>query len=313
MHSKAIAVTDNIFGLYLHLPEREWLSLPALTLRKNGRAVAELPEIKLLSPLMSYLLWPFRIIFTLYAVITFIVLMLFFFPFIVIASFWGKVKGGNFVYHLLRIWSAIWLPITGIFHRNIYESKPDKRQQYIFLVNHISYLDSAIIVEAIKQPFRPLGKVEMSRIPVFGFIYSVCVVKVNRSNADNRAKSIRQLKSVLKKGISILVFPEGTFNETNEPLATFYDGAFRVAIETQTPIQPVLFLDTFDRMHYSNIFTLTPGRSRAVFLKPVEVNGLTQRDLRDLKEKVFNSMEQKLVEYNVSWINRKELINKQIN
>ena len=226
-----------------------------------------------------------------------------------IASFWGKVKGGNFVYHLLRIWSAIWLPLTGIFHRNIYESKPHKHQQYIFVVNHISYLDSAIIVEAIRQPFRPLGKVEMSRIPVFGFIYRVCVVMVNRSNADHRAKSIRQLKSVLKKGISILVFPEGTFNETNRPLADFYDGAFRVSIETQTPIQPVLFLDTFDRMHYSNIFTLTPGRSRAVFLEPVLVTGLNQRDVRELKEKVFNSMEQKLLEYKASWIKQETIVN----
>jgi 1-acyl-sn-glycerol-3-phosphate acyltransferase len=252
---------------------------------------------------MKYLAWPFRIVFTIYAVTTFVILMLFFFPFIVVASFWGKVRGGNFVYHLLRVWSGVWLPLTGIFHKNIYESKPDPQKQYIFLANHISYLDSAIIVEAIKQPFRPLGKMEMSKIPVFGFIYRVCVVMVDRSNAENRAKSIRQLKSVLKKGISILVFPEGTFNETGQPLAAFYDGAFRVAIETQTPIQPVLFLDTYSRMHYAHIFSLTPGKSRAVFLDPVPVEGLTQGDLNNLKEEVFRAMEKKLIAYKATWIN----------
>ncbi len=251
---------------------------------------------------MNYLAWPLRVVFTLYAVTTFVILMLFFFPFIVVASFWGKVRGGNFVYYLLRIWSAIWLPLTGIVHTNIYESKPDPKRQYIFLANHISYLDSAIIVEAVKQPFRPLGKVEMSRIPVFGFIYKVCVVMVDRSNAENRAKSIRQLKSVLKKGISILVFPEGTFNETNQPLALFYDGAFRLAIETQTPIQPVLFLDTYSRMHYAHIFSLTPGRSRAVFLEPIEVVGMNQGDLKRLKERVFQQMEKKLITYKAAWI-----------
>jgi 1-acyl-sn-glycerol-3-phosphate acyltransferase len=251
---------------------------------------------------MKHLAWPFRIVFTIYAVTTFVILMLFFFPMIVVASFWGKVRGGNFVYHLLRIWSAIWLPLTGILHKNIYESKPDPQKQYIFLANHISYLDSAIIVESIKQPFRPLGKMEMSRIPVFGFIYKVCVVMVDRSNAENRAKSIRQLKSVLKKGISILVFPEGTFNETDQPLAVFYDGAFRVAIETQTPIQPVLFLDTYSRMHYAHIFSLTPGKSRAVFLEPIPVEGLNQGDLKTLKEKVFQVMEKKLIAYKAAWI-----------
>ena len=50
-----------------------------------------------------------------------------------------------------------------------------------------------------------------------------------------------------------MVFPEGTFNMTTQPLKEFYDGAFRVAIETQTPVKPVLFLDAYSRMHYESI------------------------------------------------------------
>ncbi len=251
---------------------------------------------------MSFLLWPFRILYTVYAISTFIILMLLSFPFIFVASFWGKVKGGNFVYHVLKVWSVIWFPIIGIFFRKIYEHKPDPEKQYIFIANHISYLDAAVIIEAIRFPFRPLGKVEMSKIPVFGFIYRVCVVMVERSNAEDRAKSIRQMKSVLKKGISILVFPEGTFNLTTHPLKEFYDGAFRVAIQTQTSIQPVLFLDTYDRMHYRHIFSMTPGKCRIVYLEPVEVNGIELNQLQHLREKVFQKMDQKLREYNASWI-----------
>ena len=80
----------------------------------------------------------------------------------------------------------------------------------------------------------------MSKVPVFGFIYRNAIVTVDRSSTGNRAKSVRILKSIIKKGISVLVFPEGTFNMTNQPLKEFYDGAFRVAIETQTPVKPVL-------------------------------------------------------------------------
>ena len=258
---------------------------------------------------MKLLVKPFQIIYFIYASVCFVALMLIIFPFVIAVSFFGRIRGGNAIFRLCMLWGDCWFFLIGIWHRNIYESGEKQERQFIYVANHISYLDSAIIVEAIRQPFRPLGKVEMSHIPVFGFIYRVCVVMVNRSNADHRAKSIRQLKSVLKKGISILVFPEGTFNETNRPLADFYDGAFRVSIETQTPIQPVLFLDTFDRMHYSNIFTLTPGRSRAVFLEPVLVTGLNQRDVRELKEKVFNSMEQKLLEYKASWIKQETIVN----
>ena len=102
-----------------------------------------------------------------------------------------------------------------------------KQSQYIFVSNHISYLDSAVLVKAYRQPVRPLGKVEMSKVPVFGFIYKNAIVSVDRSSAHNRAKSIRILKSIIAKGISVMVFPEGTFNMTNKPLKEFYDGAFQ--------------------------------------------------------------------------------------
>lgn len=244
--------------------------------------------------LTAFLAWPFRIIYTVYAFTLFIILMLIIFPFVFIASFWGKVKGGNFIYHILRVWSGAWFFLVGIRHKNIYQSKPDPASQYIFVINHISYLDAAILVETIRQPFRPLGKIEMSRVPVFGFIYRACVVMVDRNDADNRARSLRQLKSVLKKGISIMIFPEGTFNETTKPLKSFYDGAFRIAIETQTPIQPVLFLDAYARMHHKHMFSLNPGISRSLFLDPIPVDGLTLADVKSLKEKVFKIMEEHL-------------------
>jgi 1-acyl-sn-glycerol-3-phosphate acyltransferase len=120
---------------------------------------------------------------------------------------------------------------------------------------------------------------------------------VDRNDPENRARSLRLLKSVLKKGISIMIFPEGTFNETGQPLKHFYDGAFRIAIETQTPIQPVLFLDTYARMHHKHIFSLNPGRSRSLFLDPIPVDGLTLADAKALKEKVFKIMEENLVSF----------------
>lgn len=243
----------------------------------------------------SRLAWPFRIIYTLYAITWFILLMLLVFPFVLVASFWGKVRGGNFVYRVIRVWSATWFFLVGIRPRNIYQSKPNPNQQYIFVINHISYLDAAILVETIRQPFRPLGKIEMSKVPIFGFIYRVCVVLVDRGNSEHRAKSIRQLKSVLKKGISIMIFPEGTFNETDRPLKEFYDGAFRIAIETGTPIQPILFLDAYERMHHKHFFSLNPGRCRSLFLPVVPVEGLTLAQVKELKERVFRMMEAELI------------------
>jgi 1-acyl-sn-glycerol-3-phosphate acyltransferase len=159
-----------------------------------------------------------------------------------------------------------------------------------------------VIVKTIRRPIRALGKIEMKRVPVFGFIYSYAVVKVDRGNTGQRAKSVRNLKSVLKKGISIILFPEGTFNMTGQPLKEFYDGAFRVAIETQTPIVPVLFLDAYDRMHYRSVFSLNPGRNRCVFLDEVPVDSLQLKDVSFLKQKVYDLMDKKLREYKAGWI-----------
>ena len=245
---------------------------------------------------------PARVIYCVYAFAIFLILMLLVIPFVVAGSFFGKIKGGNFIYRLCTLWADAWFFMIGIFHRNIYASPHNKDKQYIFVCNHISYLDAPIIVTSIRQPVRVLGKVEVSYIPLFGFIYRNAIVTVDRSNAANRGSSVRILKSVLRKNISILMFPEGTFNETHRPLKEFYDGAFRIAIETQTPVKPILFLDAYTRMHYSSLLTLTPGISRSVFLEEISVEGMTMRDLQMLKTTVYNVMEAGLKKYKASWI-----------
>jgi 1-acyl-sn-glycerol-3-phosphate acyltransferase len=230
--------------------------------------------------------------------------MLLVFPFALVAGFFGRIKGGNMMIRLCMLWSDIWYALIFIRHSKKYESPHDKKRSYIFVSNHISYLDAAIIVKAYRQPIRPLGKVEMAKVPVFGYIYRNAIVTVDRSSASNRAHSVRILKSLINKGISVMVFPEGTFNMGTTPLKEFYDGAFRVAIETQTPVKPVLFLDAYRRMPYESLFLMSPGRSRIVYLDEIPVTGYTLADVKKLRDEVYTIMEKKLVEYDAAW--RKE-------
>ncbi|MBC7851244.1 MAG: 1-acyl-sn-glycerol-3-phosphate acyltransferase [Chitinophagaceae bacterium] len=257
---------------------------------------------------MRYLLFFPRLIYSIYAILLFLLLMLVVMPLVVVASLFGKINGGNFIFRLCSLWADCWFLLIGVFHRNIYEASHNKKDHFIFVTNHISYFDAPIIVKTFRQPLRVLGKIEMARIPIFGFIYRNAIVTVDRSSAINRARSVRVLKSVLQKGISIFLFPEGTFNITHQPLKDFFDGAFRIAIETQTPIKPVLFLDAYDRMNYHSIFSLTPGRCRSVFLEEISVDGLKPADLNQLKEKVHTIMSKKLVEYRASWVRNEQKI-----
>jgi len=247
---------------------------------------------------MKILKW----IYNVYAIIVFVVFMIPVFLFALLASFFGTIKGGNLIYKACTIWGDVWFFLIFIRHVNIYEQLLKKGESYIFIANHISYLDSPIIVKTLRQPVRPLGKVEMTKVPIFGFIYRKVIVSVDRSSAENRNKSVQLLKSLLQKGISVLVFPEGTFNQTHRPLKDFYDGAFRIAIETGTPIKPIVFLDSYERMPYEILFSLNPGRSRAVFLEEVDVTEYTIEDTALLRQNVYDLMEKKLIQYKATWI-----------
>ncbi|MEP7319506.1 MAG: lysophospholipid acyltransferase family protein, partial [Panacibacter sp.] len=214
---------------------------------------------------MKYLKRFIQYVYCVYAVICFIVLMLFALPFVIVCSLFG-IKGGNFVYHICTIWGRLWYIFIGMRHKEIYEEPHNKSRQYIFTANHSSYMDIPALVCSMHQPVRVLGKYEMVKFPIFGIIYKAAVILVDRSSPEKRAKSVRALKAALNHGISIFIFPEGTFNETAKPLKEFYDGAFRVAIETQTPVKPMLFIDSSSRMHWRSIFELNPGRCAVVFM-----------------------------------------------
>jgi 1-acyl-sn-glycerol-3-phosphate acyltransferase len=214
--------------------------------------------------------------------------------FVIPASFFGRIKGGNFIYKVIGLWADSWLFLVGITHKNTFIGPHSRDHACIFVINHISYMDVPIVMKAIRQPIRILAKIELSRIPIFGYLYRNATVMVDRSSAENRLKSVLILKSLLKKGVSIVIFPEGTFNTTGVPLKEFYLGAFRIALETQTPVKPVVFPYTVDRLHYNSVFSLSPGRSRAIFLEEVPVTGLTLKDAELLKQKVFKVMEEEL-------------------
>lgn len=246
---------------------------------------------------------PFRLLYCLYALLLFITGMLSVLPFVAVFSLQGAKKGGNRIYGICRWWDDAWLFLVGIRSRRISAEVVDPSRSYIFVSNHISYLDIPMILQGVtRNSFRILGKAEMARLPLFGYIYSRAVVMVDRRSVTDRSRSVRDLKTILAEELSVFIFPEGTFNETGQPLKEFFDGAFRIAIEMQTPVQPMLFLDTFDRMNSATILSLCPGRSRVVFLPTVEVEGMGTGDLGVLKERVYQVMEDGLRSHRAAWI-----------
>ncbi len=240
--------------------------------------------------MLRKLLQPF---YTAWVLVTFLCSLLLAFPFLFVIGLWDKPQARKIIFAIVHHWSVGWLFLIGMPLRRY--GKQPKEGKYVYVGNHISYMDTVVIYAAIKGYFRTLAKKEMVKIPIFGYVYKQLAVLVDRSSEHSRARSMRIMYRVLRNESNIAVFPEGTFNETDQPLKDFYSGAFRLAINTQTAIVPFVMTDTVHRWHYSAWWKMSPGRNRVYFLEPVDVKGMTIDDLQTLKDKVYQRMEEALI------------------
>jgi 1-acyl-sn-glycerol-3-phosphate acyltransferase len=227
-----------------------------------------------------------------YGILVFILAMILVIPFILLSSlFFRDKKAQDITFIFLRIWATLFsvfclFPIRKIGYK---QHKPDKA--YIYVSNHNSYLDAIAVVLSVPESVKPLGKIEMVKVPIFGMIYKRVVVLIDRKDKESRARSVEELRCDLAKGQSILIFPEGTMNKTEANLADFYDGAFRLAIETQTDIAPMAILNARNLLPRANPLDVKPGTVTCVFDEPIQVAGLKPEDLEDLKERVRSRIE----------------------
>jgi 1-acyl-sn-glycerol-3-phosphate acyltransferase len=229
-------------------------------------------------------------LYLLYSAIVFFLLMIIVCPFIIISTgIFNEKTGRKIAFYFLKFWAwsfslftCLWFSAKG--------KEIDTSRAYIYVGNHSSFLDAVAIVICIPQAFSPLGKIEMLKIPVFGWIYKCLVVMIDRSSRESRDHSVAELRKDLADGQSILIFPEGTMNKSDQPLNAFYDGAFRLAIETQTPILPFAILNSRAHLPRTDPLLLNPGLIKTVFGETIEVKGLVAEDLEELKEKTFNAI-----------------------
>lgn len=237
-------------------------------------------------------------LYLLYAALIFIGLMFIVLPLVLVASaVLDASTGRRLILFFLRCWAWGFSIPTFFWVKTINQHIINRNLPHIYVGNHGSYLDAIAVCLSIPQYFSPLGKVEMTKIPVFGLIYKRIVVLIDRSSKESRERSVNLLKADLAKGESILIFPEGTMNKTHQHLSEFYDGAFRIAIETQTTLMPFVMISNRELLPRVNPLKARPGIIKTIFITPVDVKGLTLDDLPMLKQKVFDLMEEAILKH----------------
>jgi 1-acyl-sn-glycerol-3-phosphate acyltransferase len=206
---------------------------------------------------------------------------------VVITDFMKEPARSRIFWKLSRIWMQMYLPLVGCFLRIRGKAHFQKGSNYIVVCNHNSLMDVPLSSPFIPGINRTIAKIEMMKVPVFNLIYKRGSVLVDRKSEASRRKSYDDMKAVLEKGWHMCIYPEGTRNKTDEPLRPFKDGAFRLAVDTGTPIIPCLLFNTKKVLPPHKKFFMRPHPLYIHFLEPVDTVG---RDAGELKNHVYELM-----------------------
>ncbi|MBX2892600.1 MAG: 1-acyl-sn-glycerol-3-phosphate acyltransferase [Saprospiraceae bacterium] len=229
-----------------------------------------------------------------YAVLLFLMLMLVSLPVLLVFMAFtpGERALRNNIFYLHHIFTPLFLTLVGIRLKVEGREKLDPKQSYVIVGNHRSALDFIVHAHAFPGVFRFLAKQELQKIPVFGWVVKKMCLTVDRSSAMSRARSVVALKENLANGWSIFIYPEGSRNKSDDLLGPFYDGAFRIAIQTKAP----LAVETIVNMSkIASGYGLRPGTVRIVWDEPIPTGGMTAADIPALKERVEKMMLGRLV------------------
>lgn len=232
-------------------------------------------------------------IFAIWAILVLILTMLIIYIPFLITGLWNEPKRTIYFIQLARIWMKVFFVLTGV--RRIFKGKENlkKGENYIVVCNHNSLMDVPLTTPGIPgRGNKTIAKIEMSRIPLFGIIYTRGSVLVDRKSEESRKASFTRMKEVLAMGLHMCIYPEGTRNKSNAPLQRFHDGAFKLAIDSGHSILPAVIFNSKKILPPERTFFFWPQTIRMHFLPAVSPSGLT---VEQLKEKVFKMMESELI------------------
>ncbi len=189
--------------------------------------------------------------------------------------------------HVSRVWMFIYLNLIGCPLKVKNAKYFNGLGACIIVSNHNSLMDVPVTTPFMPRANKTIAKKSFASIPIFGWIYSFGSVLVDRNSDASRRKSYEDMKKVLQTGLDMVIYPEGTRNRTDKPLKDFYDGAFRLAVDTKRPVIPTVVFNTKKVLPVHKTFYMLPHTLEMHFLPAVDSNNLSSKELR---EKVFKIM-----------------------
>lgn len=196
----------------------------------------------------------------------------------------------KFFYQTERLWALFVFYTSGFyFKKDLLPEKLKSNQPYIIISNHTSVLD--IMIMFILHPHNPLvfvGKSEVKKYPLLGYIFKKAHILVDRSDRMSRVQVYDAVKEKINQGSSVCIFPEGGVpDDESIQLNVFRDGAFSMAIIHQIPIASYTLGDVKKRFPFA-ILRGKPGCIRVKQHPVIETKDLTKKDVNQIKEKTYH-------------------------
>ena len=230
----------------------------------------------------------FARIWALWGLISFVLtFLIIFIPSMLAYLITDPVKGQYYFIKVSKFWMDIWLPLVGCPVKVTGKENFIGNESYVIVFNHNALLDVPLSAPYVPGANKTIAKASFAKVPLFGLFYKRGSVLVDRKSEKSRIQSYEAMKAVLANGIHMCIYPEGTRNRTSEPLKQFYDGAFKLAVDTKKNIMPCVITGTKKAMPVNKFFYLLPTRLKMHFLPAASAENITAKEL---KEKVFEAM-----------------------
>ncbi|WLR56647.1 lysophospholipid acyltransferase family protein [Mesobacillus subterraneus] len=159
----------------------------------------------------------------------------------------------------------------------------------LFASNHESNFDIPVLLGAIEKPFGFISKIEVKKVPVLSsWMEAINCVFIDRKNRDKAADSIMSGVELLKKGNSLVIFPEGTRSK-GAPVGLFKAGGFRLAKDSGVPIVPISIQGTAD-VFEKNGRLVKPSKIKVIVSPPVYRQHYKDKELISLAEEIRDTI-----------------------
>ena len=205
------------------------------------------------------------------------------------ALFRVRYRPGGVYDRMPKDYGSFMLRVNGIRVSPTGLDRLNPAQSYVYVSNHLSWVDPWALVTTMPGRVRFVAKQELSRIPIFGqALRAGHHIIVDRDDRDAAVKAYAGAAKSINEGFSAVVFAEGT-RSRDGTLGEFKKGPFVLAIVAGVPVVPVLVEGTFEILKRG---ALVPhaGPVRLHIGEPIPTKGLTYEDRERLAEQCREAM-----------------------